>query len=115
MLVHKRYKLPERCNVAEVLMRETNGIDEQRAAMQADARGDRSSVYLELIRLSIVEVDGMPVAQPYNAMEEWTSRTRAFIRAFYEDLNDVQTEEVAASRAAGEAVAVPSARKEAQP
>lgn len=104
VLLHRKFRLPERCNCSDVVIRETNGIDEQRAALMADSRGERTNVYNELIRLSIVEVDGTPVTQPFTALEQWNSRTRAFIRAQYEVLNDISDEEVAVSKASGEDV-----------
>ena len=63
-MLHRKFPLGERCNCREIVIREVNGIDEQEAALRADMRGKRSSIYAELVRLAIVEVDGKRVEQP---------------------------------------------------
>jgi len=77
-----------------MVMRETNGIDEQRAAMQADAKGERSSIYQELVRLSIVSVDGEKITQPYEALDGWNSKSRSLVMEAYGALNNLEPEEV---------------------
>lgn len=101
-LTHKRFTFPDKCDVRSVVMRETNGHDEQRAAMQADAQPGRSSVFQELVRLSIVSVDGQLVQQPFLDLDRWNSRTRALVIQAYENLNDLKDEEIAVFLAASE-------------
>ena len=108
-LVHRKFVFPSRCNARDIVLRETNGVDEQRAALQADARGERTSIYQELVRLSIVEVDGEPATQPFLALEQWNSRTRALVQNAYQELNDLQDEEVAAFLSTGKEATVESA------
>lgn len=101
-LIHRRFKFPKSCNVRELVLRETNGIDEQAAALAAEARAGRSSIYQELVRLSIVEVDGAKVIQPYAQLEQWNSRTRALVQEAYKQLNDLKEEELSVFLAASE-------------
>lgn len=101
-LVHRRHKFPERCNADEIVMRETTGIDEQLASLRAEASGDRSSIYQELVRISIVEVDGKKVQQPFTVLESWNSRTRGYVQKLYEHLNDMPEKEVKSFLGAGE-------------
>ncbi len=100
-LVHRRWNFPAHCDAKSIVMRETNGIDEQNAALQADVRGKRSSIYQELVRLSIVKVDDADVIQPFAQLEGWSSRTRALVNKAYEDLNDLEDDEVATFLAMG--------------
>ena len=81
-LLHRTYKLPQGCNCKTITVRETNGIDEQNAAIAADAK--KTGTYVELIRISIAEVDGAPVQQPFVALESWTSKTRKAVMKFFE-------------------------------
>jgi hypothetical protein len=101
-LLHRRFRFPGNCNCKELVMRETNGIDEQQAAIASDAAGVRSSIFQELIKLSIVEVDGQPVSQPFVALDTWNSKTRALIIKAYEQLNNLPDDELAAFLVASE-------------
>jgi len=101
-LLHRKFKFPKHCSIDEIVMRETNGIDEQDAALAADGRGERGSVMTELVRLSIVEVDGQKVQQPFLEMERFNSKTRALIMKAYEQLNDLPLEELSVFLAASE-------------
>jgi hypothetical protein len=103
-LLHRKFRFPSSCNMQEAVIRETNGVDEQQAALAASLEGERGSLYSELIRLSIVEVDGEKVTQPFLAMDGFNSRTRAFLIRAYESLNDVKEEELAAFLGASEDV-----------
>lgn len=89
-LAEKTFKFPKGSAVSTITMRETNGIDEQAAALQADARGERSTIYAELVRLSVVAVDGKPVIQPFVELEQWTSVMRALVNDGYTHLNDLK-------------------------
>jgi len=94
--MRRRFTLPARCDVASFVIREVNGHDEQHAALQVEARGEaRTSHYNELIRLSLVEVDGEAVTQPFLAMEEWNTRTRSLLLRGYDKVNGLEDEEVA--------------------
>lgn len=93
-LVHKTFKFPAGCNAESITMRETSGIDEQAAAMEADARGERTTIYQELVRLSIVEVDGKKVQQPFMELNGWNSKTRHLINTAYQAMNDLREDDV---------------------
>ncbi len=101
-LVHRRFRFPESCNIAELVMRETTGIDEKEAATAADAAQGQSSLYQELIKLSVVSVDGTKIIQPFNDMLEWNSKTRALCIKAFEQLNELKDEEVATFLTASE-------------
>ncbi len=94
MLVHKTFKFPEGCNAKTITMRETSGIDEQSAAMEADARGERTTIYQELVRISVVEVDGAKVTQPFVELNSWNSKTRHLVNMAYQAMNDIKEDDV---------------------
>jgi hypothetical protein len=74
-------------------MTETTGLDEELAATQQKLRGQNSSVFEELVRLSIVEVDGQKVEQPFTDWDKWNSRTRAYVLAAFRSINGVEDNE----------------------
>lgn len=80
-------------NIKSFTIRETNGEDEDRAAMLAKAKGGAASMMEELVRLSIVEVDGEAVnaepGVPYAAFDKWNSKTRTFVLNAYKRLNSL--------------------------
>lgn len=88
------------CNVAEGVklesfsVRETDGRDEEYAAQRAKAKGGVTTTTEELIRASISEVNGLPVTQPYEAMDSWNSRARGFLIAAWRNVNAVDDTEV---------------------
>lgn len=89
----KTYKLPSRCDISTITMRETNGADERAAAMAADAK--KVSAGPELIKMSIVAVDGKKVEHPSAVpLDSWSTRTRRAVSAFFDDLNDLSDEEL---------------------
>jgi hypothetical protein len=92
-LLHWEFPLPEGCNCRTIVMRETDGLDEEEAAIFSDAHG--GSLAKHLIRLSIVAVDGNRVQQPFTSLDKWTSKTRSLVMAAYEKLNDLPDKEVA--------------------
>lgn len=93
-LVRKTFRLPRGCEFNKIEVRECNGHDEQRAALVAKD-SDGTSVYMELVRLSIVSVDGTPVRPPGSAdIESWRSRTRKAVAAYFDALNDVSDAEL---------------------
>ncbi len=95
MLREKKFKFPPGCSVKEMTIRETNGHDEQKAAMFAEAKGDKSSTFQELIRVSITSVNGEKVQQPYAPLDEWNSKTRALVIKAFTQLNELGEKEVA--------------------
>jgi len=101
-LIHRRFRFPDKCNLRSAVLRETNGIDEKQAALASDVGGPGTSIFQELIKLSIVEVDDEKAVQPLNAIEGWNSKTRALLVRAYEQLNDLQDEEIAVFLAASE-------------
>jgi len=103
-LIHRQFKLPSGCSCSSFVIRETTGVDEQQAAFRADAREGRTTVYAELVRLSIVKVNGEKVSQPFMELENWNSKTRALLRRAYDSINDLSEEEVEVFLQAGEEV-----------
>ena len=93
-LKHRRYKLPAGCSCSEVIMRETCGIDEQKAASIVDSKQGLTALGAELIRLSIVAVDGQGIMQPYIPFDEWNTKTRNLVIGFYEELNTIPAAEL---------------------
>jgi hypothetical protein len=75
-------------------MRETCGIDEQKAASIVDSKQGLTALGAELIRLSIVAVNGQAVLQPYLAFDEWNTKTRNLVIGFYEELNTIPAAEL---------------------
>lgn len=100
-LVHKKFKLSPGCSCSELIMRETNGLDEQKAARLVDARGGVTGIAGELVRQSIVAVDGEKVEQPFMAFDSWNTKTRNLVMEFYENLNGIPGEEIALLKEAG--------------
>lgn len=84
----------------EIEIREVSGKDEITAATWVDAKRARygesaTNNLMELIRVSIVSVDGVPTnGIPFEAMDDWTSRTRNFVVRLWNSLNAVEDDEV---------------------
>lgn len=89
------YDLSKRkgCSISSFIMRETTGKDEEVAATQRKLRGANGSVFEELVRLSLVEVDGQPVEQPFFAWDDWNSRTRAHVLEAFKSINGLGEDE----------------------
>lgn len=84
-------------SVKSFTIREVDGVDEERAALNAKAKGGASSVYEELVRLSVCEVDGQPVnqdpSQPFALYDSLNSRTRLFLLNAFRSLNGIDEKE----------------------
>jgi hypothetical protein len=104
LLLHRLFKFPGKCSVDSVVVRETNGIDEQAAALAASTKGGQASVYTELVRQAIVEVNGQKIQQPYMELEQWNSKTRALLMKAYEQVNELPDEQLSVFLAASEDV-----------
>lgn len=93
-------KVPKGCSVApgvpltSFAIKETDGPDEEYAAQRAKAKGGSANPTEELIRASIVEVNGEPVAQPYEAMDKWSSKARAVLLQAWRSVNAVEDKEL---------------------
>lgn len=74
-------------------LRETDGKDEEYAAQRAKAKGGDATTTEELIRVSIVAVNGSPVQQPYEALGKWNSRARGLLVAAWRNLNTISDKE----------------------
>lgn len=74
-------------------MREVNGQDEETAANFAKAKGGSVTPAEEMVRLSITEVNGSPVKQPFLEFDTWNTRTRAFALQAFRNLNGTTEEE----------------------
>lgn len=94
-LLHKKFKLPAGCKdetgkaIASVVMRETNGYDEQNAAKLADGQGKDGNFLRELMTLSIVKVNDVPAMQPFIGFSGWNSRARACVSKAFDALNEI--------------------------
>lgn len=104
--IMKRYKMPPRCSVGEIVIRELLASDEIEIAKALDRKGvDSADARVnESIRYALAEVDGGPVNQagiPYAALDNWSLRTMRFaMRAFFE-VNGVDEKEADTFAAAG--------------
>jgi len=98
----KRYQLPKGCSVREVVIRELCGNDELEAALwterHADAalletpQGQIAAEQREMVRLSLVEVDGAEVnvdGVPYMGLDTWSVKTFRAVRLFFNDINSL--------------------------
>lgn len=90
------------CSIRSFVIRETTGVDEENAALAAKAKGGAATVFEELVRLSIVEVNGQPAEPPLLEYDSWNSRTRAFILQAYKSINGLEEKEVADFLASGQ-------------
>jgi hypothetical protein len=87
-------------------IREVNGEDEIAAAIVADGKkaqtGKDWSPQVELIRMSIVSLDGNPVggAVPFVAFDRWTTRARNAVLRFYDIMNGLDDSDLKACVAA---------------
>ncbi len=92
-----KYDKPKKpLSLQSFAIREVDGSDEERAAISAKAKGGAATVYEELVRLSIVEVDGSPVnhdGMPLTAYDSWNSRTRVFVLNAFRALNGIDEKE----------------------
>lgn len=68
-------------------VREVDGVDEEEAASAVKAKGGNANSLEELVRLSIVEVDGGPTMQPFLPMDRWNHKTRNMVLAAWKELN----------------------------
>jgi hypothetical protein len=92
-------------SIREFVIRETDGVDEERAAQFAKAKGGAITLQEELVRLSLVEVDGELVnhdGKPFMAFDGWNTRTRAYALRAWASLNAVSEKEMDDFLAAGE-------------
>jgi hypothetical protein len=76
------------------VIQETDGRLEAYAAARAKAKGADSSTHEEMIRASIVQVNGQEVQQPYEAMDGWNTRARQFLIGAYRSVNGVDDKEL---------------------
>lgn len=118
MLLERTYKLPPKCSVKSVRLRQTNGFDERKAAKKAETK--KTLFAEELLALSIIEVDGEPVPEGAAPVANWASGTRAAVMEFFNHLNEVPDEAIQRSikeaeadeeRENGEAITPLSAEK----
>lgn len=107
-LKHLRLDLSKRkgSNIKTLVMRETDGVDEEIASGLVKSKGGSAFPVEELVRQSIVEVDGQKVVQPFFDFDKWNSRTRSYVLAAWKELNLVEDKEVEDFLAQGEIVEV---------
>lgn len=117
----KRFQLPPGCSVREVVVRELMGDDELTAAMWMEENtppamletpaGQIAAEQRELIRVSLVEVDGEEVncdGVPYRGMDHWTLKTYRAVRLFHSTVNTLDDGLLRKSIAGAEVVAGPA-------
>ena len=82
-----------------ITIREVDGDDEIKAAMLADEhkkqRGGEWSPLIELIRMSVVEINGKKVSY-FDAFDSWRSKARNAVTRFYNELNGLDEEDLKA-------------------
>lgn len=113
----KRYTLPPGCSVGEVVMRELDGEDDIEASIWADKNATsalkESAVAAmvadqrESMRLSLLEVDGVPVNHdglPYMKADRWSSKTWRCMQSFYADLNGMKEQDLKNAVAGAEVI-----------
>jgi hypothetical protein len=76
-----------------ITLRETNGLDEEKAQQLAAAKGSKGSFQEELIRLSVSKVDDVAVDQPWTGLDEMPSKQRNLIVKGFNMLNAVDPTE----------------------
>ena len=120
----KRFQLPEGCSVREVAIRELEGHDELTAALWMEQHapaamlettaGQLAAEQRELVRLSLVEVDGDDVnvdGVPYLGMDRWTVKTYRAVRFLYQTVNTLDDGELRKSLAGAVVLAGPAPAK----
>lgn len=116
----KRFQLPPGCSVRSVVVRELVAADELTAALWAESNapaemletpaGQIAAEQRELVRVSLVEVDGEEVnidGVPFLGMDGWTLRTYRAVRLFYNNVNTLDDKELRKSLAGAEVIAGP--------
>jgi hypothetical protein len=116
-LLTKRFRLPPGLQVREVVVRELVAADELTAALWTESNapadmletpaGQIHAEQRELVRISLVEVDGEEVnvdGVPFMAMDKWSLRTFRAVRTFFNDVNTLDDRELRKSLAAAEVV-----------
>jgi hypothetical protein len=87
---------------ATITMREVTGDDEMTAASAAAIKGAQYkkdwSPLVELVKLSIVDVDGKPVngSAPFDAFDKWRVNSRNAVMRFYEVMNGLDEQDLKA-------------------
>ncbi len=79
--------------IDNITLKTTTGQDEIMAEQRAAGRGAHAFLE-ELMADAIVAVNGERVVTPYVQWKEWSTRTRAFVRAAFNQLNDASKEEI---------------------
>lgn len=79
-----------------IVLRVTDGKDEANAARMAQARGGASTPTLELIKASIVTIDGTDIRQPFDDFDAWKTKARRFADACFSVLNGVTDDDARA-------------------
>lgn len=86
------YPLPPKCAIETVTIRETFGIDEDEAMIEAEMSG--ADVRDELISLSIVAVNGKECPPGTGGFERWPSKTRSVVKKLFNRINNFTGPEV---------------------
>ena len=101
-----RYELPKGHSCLSFTMRELTGRDEieaGRLALATASEADRDNAVMlnfaeqrEMMRLSLVEVDGEPVGidTPFMDMDDWSMKTMVFVRKAFNEMNRVDGDDL---------------------
>lgn len=86
------YELPQRCAIGSITLRETNGVDEEQAAVEAESHG--ISVNHCMVEAAIVMIDGEPATPGATGYRRWPTKTRSVVATFNERLNGVEEQDL---------------------
>lgn len=114
----KRYPMPKRCDCREFVMRELDGNDEIEISLWVErkmsAHPSRENPLAwttvqrnEEMKRALMEVDGKAVnvdGVPFDEMDEWSERTKKFMRMAFDELNGLEAGEVEKFKAGAQVV-----------
>jgi hypothetical protein len=102
-LQRRTFPAPKRVkDFKTITIREVTGEDEMTAAAAAEAKSAQYnkgwSPQIELIKLSVVEVDGKPVntTAPFDAFDKWLTPSRNAVMKFFDQLNSLDEQDLKA-------------------
>lgn len=102
--LQKKFELPDGCDCTSLVVREVTNRDRMDsvawaqesapAPLQANPFAMIGVEQNELIRISVVSVDGVAVEQPYRDIDGWSVRTWKFLEAAYAEVNGPDLDEL---------------------
>ena len=98
-LLSRTFTLPKGYSVESFTVREIDGHDEKEASKMLAALGTTDDFAIAMLeaslQISIVEVNGEVVQQPYYEIGKWSSKTRRLLLEAWHSLNSVPDDELA--------------------